>query len=72
MRAITRAADRMLNALVPKITADAGCTPHSYTNICSCKKVGNEFYDEYTQTCYTSGTCAVYCTACELTGVCYT
>ena len=70
MRAISRAADRMLNALVPQITAYASCTPKSWQVFCYCKLVGNEFYNKYAQSCTTSPTCASYCTGCEVVGVC--
>ncbi|HEX4088208.1 MAG TPA: hypothetical protein VHZ33_05785 [Trebonia sp.] len=70
MRAMTRAADRMLNALVPKITADAGCTQKTWTVNCYCREVGNEFYNQYAQTCTTAPTCATYCTSCQVVGVC--
>ena len=70
MRTITRAADRMLNAFVPKITADAGCTPKTWTVFCYCEWVGNEYYDKFTQTCTTAPTCATYCSACEAVSLC--
>jgi hypothetical protein len=71
MLAITRAADRMLNALAPKITADAGCTARSYWSFCYCLFVGNEFYDEYSQRCTIAASCAKNCGPCEAMGVCY-
>jgi hypothetical protein len=70
MLAITRAADRMLNALVPKITADAGCTEKTWQVFCYCVTVGNEFHNKYAKTCTTAPTCATYCTGCEVVGVC--
>jgi hypothetical protein len=70
MRVITRAADRMLTAFVPKITADAGCTAKSWRVFCYCVQVGNEYYNEYYQTCTTSPTCATYCGSCYITGIC--
>lgn len=70
MRTIARAADRMLSVFVPKITADAGCSPGTFTYFCYCKVVGNEFDDRFTQTCTRSPTCALYCQPCIATGVC--
>jgi hypothetical protein len=70
MRVITRAADRMLTAFVPRITADAGCTPKTWKAFCYCLEVGGEYYNEYYQTCTTSGACETYCGSCYVTGVC--
>lgn len=70
MRVINRAADRMLTALVPKITA-YGCTPGTHTYFCYCRLIGNEFYGRFTQVCTCSGNgSTLYCKPCVQTGVC--
>ena len=63
MRAISRAADRMLNALAPKIIADASsCTPSgAIVYQCAC-----DDGTLYTQTCYLNGECELLCGPCHL------
>jgi hypothetical protein len=64
MHAISRAADRMLNALVPKITADASCAIYQWKQECSCR--GNYVYE---QNCQTEYSCAVVCGSCYSSGI---
>jgi hypothetical protein len=70
MHVIARAADRMLNALVPKITADASCSPGTHTYFCYCRAGGGGYNLYYTQKCTCSPTGALYCGACTATSIC--
>ena len=54
----------MLNALVPKITADAQCAIYQWQQECSCK---NGYV--YEKTCQTQYSCAVTCGSCYSSGI---
>jgi hypothetical protein len=65
MQLINRVADRMVSALVPKITAEAHpiCTPYSYYNDsnCGCVKSTDQ---RKARLCYVNEACEQSCGAC--------
>jgi len=64
VRAINRVADRMLGALVPKVTADAQCAIYQWVQECYCRN--NYVYD---QSCETQYSCATVCGPCNRTNI---
>jgi hypothetical protein len=68
MRMITKIADRMLNAVVPEITAGACCPENKHYVSCGCRgPVGDSFL--YRKLCVTSCDCVTSCTACLYSGI---
>lgn len=65
MRLVTRAADRLLSVIVPRVTASAGCPPNSWTQTCGCYG-GNLFQ----QKCYIDSRCKTICNHCHPTRRC--
>jgi hypothetical protein len=70
MRLIAPITDRLLNAIVPRMTAAAGCAPDPYTvacTACSYNKEARMWFQEQ-KTCHYSGTCALVCGPCNTIG----
>jgi hypothetical protein len=63
MRVINRMADRLLDAVVPKITAKAGCGPETILEYCYCK--GGWIYNKQ---CEVESNCKLRCGPCYNTG----
>jgi hypothetical protein len=63
MRVVTRMADRLLDAVVPQITAKAGCAPETVTEYCYCK-AGYIYNKE----CTVISNCTLRCGSCYNTG----
>jgi hypothetical protein len=67
VRLINRMADRLLTAVVPEISAGAGCcsrSGESFGRLCEC--TGSRVVE---QTCTYGCHCAVTCGPCRLTGI---
>lgn len=66
MHIIGKIADRMVGALVPAVTASAGCAPETFENSCGCigQKDGN-LYLVY-QTCVVESNCQARCGPCNI------
>jgi len=64
MQIVNRMADRMLNALAPKITAEArlSCTPYQYYLECGCTS-GNL---QKVKLCSVSSSCTQTCGKCDI------
>lgn len=64
MRMVNKLADRMLNALVPNITAEAGvqCQPSSWYQDCGCTSTGFR----KVKLCNQSDRCVITCGPCNI------
>jgi hypothetical protein len=75
MQLLTKAADRLLSAVVPNVTARAGCItcPPSWRTDagCPCKKQPDGNHVQYVKTCSRTGCdCkTIECGPCQATGI---
>jgi hypothetical protein len=70
MRFVGPVADRLLNAVLPRMTAAAGCAPDPYRvacGACSYNKEAKMWYQEQ-KTCSYTGACVVHCGGCTVYG----
>jgi hypothetical protein len=65
MQLFSKMADRMVNSLVPAITAEAHvvCSPYSYYQDCGC----NSSDQRKVKSCYVNEACETSCGACDIT-----
>ena len=69
MRFITPIADRLVSAVVPRVTAGACCPPDPYTVTCTaCARNYAHVWQKTVKTCSYNCACQVFCGGCNAIG----